>query len=362
MKPATGLAVFLVALIASCGGAETVGTSVGDATSGGVSIMTFNVENLFDSADDPGKDDLTYLPSKSKNTPQHVAACEAIEVERWRNDCLYLDWTDEVIAAKLAAIAGAIRQVKGGADIIAFQEVENIAILERLRTGYLADLGYRPAILIEGQDTRGIDVAFLTKLPVVGKAVLHALTFEDFPDREGDTRGVLQATFELPDGGLLTGFAVHFPAPFHPTDMRITAYRHLSALRDALPDDHHVFAAGDFNTTRSEVDQTGIFERVVRPHWTIAHEAALEPGCVRCDGTQHYARDDSWSFLDMILWSPARGENTTWRIRANSVRVLNDYPEQLQDDGTPRRFDALARRGVSDHWPLLMVVEPAIKQ
>ncbi len=324
--------------------------------------MTFNVENLFDNVDDPGKDDHTYLSLADKNNPQHIARCETIVVERWRNDCLQLDWSDDVITIKLEAIADVIRQVDGGADIIAFQEVENRAILERLRSEYLDGLGYAPAILIEGQDQRGIDVALLSKLPAVGEPVLHPLSFENFPDREGDTRGVLQATFELPDGALLTVFAVHFPAPFHPTDMRITAYRHLAALRDALPDDHHVFAAGDFNTTSSEVKQTGIFERFVRPHWTIAHEVALEPGCMRCDGTQYYARDDSWSFLDMILWSPARGENTTWRIRADSVRVVNDYSGQVRDDGTPQRFDAVAGGGVSDHWPLIMVIEPTIKQ
>ena len=144
--------------------------------------------------------------------------------------------------------------------------------------------------------------------------------------------------------------------------MRISAYRHLAELRNALPDGHHVFAAGDFNTTSSEVEQTGIFERFVRPHWTIAHEVALDPGCTRCRGTQYYARDDSWSFLDMILWSPARSEKTTWRIRADSVRVLNEHPQQVREDATPNRFDAATRTGVSDHWPLLMVIEPAIKQ
>ena len=37
--------------------------------------------------------------------------------------------------------------------------------------------------------------------------------------------------FELPDGSVLTGFSVHFPAPFHPTEMREVAYRRLNELR-----------------------------------------------------------------------------------------------------------------------------------
>lgn len=327
-----------------------------------VTIMTFNVENLFDNVDDPNKNDDTYLPLVAKRNEAHIAKCNTIDVERWRNECLELDWNDAVVDAKLRAVAGAIRQAGGGPDIVALQEVENAAILERLRTEHLTDLGYVEAILIEGQDLRGIDVAFLSKLPVVGEPRLHPLSFDDFPDRQGDTRGVLEATFELPDGTLLTGFAAHFPAPFHPTEMRIATYEHLNALRDALPDNRHAFAAGDFNTTSREAAETGLLRRYAAPRWQLAHEVALPEDCSNCRGTQYYARDDSWSFLDMILWSPARGENATWQIRANSVRVANDFAEQLRGDATPRRFEPGSGRGVSDHWPLLIAIEPAVKQ
>jgi len=327
-----------------------------------VTIMAFNVENLFDNIDDPGKDDETYLSIESKQDGKLIAKCNTIEVERWRNDCLNLDWSDDIIDFKLSVLAETIKQVEGGADIIALQEVENEGILNRLVDEYLDGLGYGDAILIEGQDIRGIDVAFLSKLPLVGEPELHPLTFDDFPEREGDTRGVLEATFALPDGSRLTGFAVHFPAPFHPTEMRIAAYQHLTSLRNALSDEHSVFAAGDFNTTSAENEQTGILERLARPHWIIAHEIALEPGCGHCRGTQYYARDDSWSFLDMILWSPARGGNTTWQIRADSVRVMNRTERQVSSDGTPVRFDGAGRAGVSDHWPLLTTIEPTEKQ
>ena len=199
------------------------GAQVADAlaTSATVTIMTFNVQNLFDNIDDPGKDDKAYLPIAAKQAKAHIAECNEIKVASWRNECLHLDWSDIAIDRKLTVLAEAIKQVNDGqgADIIAFQEVENVSILNRLRTGYLADSGYLPAILIEGDDRRGIDVGFLSKLPLAEPAVLHQLAIVGFPDRVGDTRGILQATFELPDGSLLTGFAVHFPAPFHPTAM-----------------------------------------------------------------------------------------------------------------------------------------------
>lgn len=323
-------------------------------------IMSLNAQNLFDNIDDPGKDDKAYLPLAAKESKEHIDACNDIEVESWRDECLLLDWSDAAVDTKLRALAEVIRQVDGGrgADIIVFQEVENRRILERLRLEHLAELGYEPAVLIEGTDVRGIDVAFLSRLPLADDPVLHAFEVPGFPDRAGDTRGVLQADFELPDGSVLTGFAVHFPAPFHPTAMRVAAYEHLNALRDALPDHHHVFAAGDFNTTSTEDARERMLDRFARPGWTVAHDL----GCGDCRGTYYYRRDDTWSFLDMILFSPGRGAKTTSRIRAGSVAIANEIESQVTPSGTPMRHDSAAGTGVSDHWPIVATIELTQKQ
>lgn len=324
-----------------------------------VTIMTFNVENLFDAKDDAGKDDRTFLPSSLKQTDEHRRACSEIEVEHWREQCIEWDWNEEIVARKLSVVAQAILQVGDGRgpDILALQEIENLAILERLRTEYLAAAGYAPAILIEGSDQRGIDIAFLTRLDLVGTPVLHAIPFEDVPaERVADTRGILEATFRLPGDALLTGYAVHFPAPFHPTEMRLAAYEFLNKLKASLPADRAAFAAGDFNTTSTEDREKSMLERFARPHWIVVHET----GCAGCKGTSYYARDDSWSFLDMILWSPAknRGGQATWDLRRNSVQIANRIDAQVQDDGTPARFQLPEGSGVSDHWPLVVSIEP----
>ncbi len=325
-----------------------------------VTVMTFNVENLFDNEDDPGKDDKAYLPIEAKQNDAHIAACNEIEVARWRDECLNLDWSDETIEHKLTTLADTIRQVNGGqgADIIALQEVENVEILERLRTGYLNDLGYEPAILVEGADNRGIDVAFLSRIPLAHPPILHPLALSQFAERDRDTRGVLQADFQLADGSILTGFSVHFPAPYHPTGMRIAAYRHLTELLNALPDERPAFAAGDFNTTSTEDNEKGMLDAYARPHWTLAHDI----GCRGCKGSHYYARGDSWSFLDMILFADARGGNTTARIRADSVQIANLNPAQVSSKGTPERYQSGQGIGVSDHWPMVATIELTQKQ
>lgn len=323
-----------------------------------VTIMTFNVENLFDNRDDLEKNDDTYLPLIDKQSPAHRDKCAKIEVERWREQCLNWDWNDTIVDRKLAIVAATILQVKDGRgpDIVALQEVENQSILERLRRDYLAEADYLPALLIEGRDARGIDVAFLTRLPLAEPATLYPIEFDGAEsERVADTRGILEATFELPDGTLLTGYAVHFPAPFHPTAMRTAAYEALNELANALPAGRPAFAAGDFNTTSAEDRSERLLERYVRPHWTVAHEV----GCDGCPGTSYYARTDEWSFLDMILWSSGAegGEKATWELRADSVRIANGVPAQVRPDGTPRRFEMPDGKGVSDHWPLVITIE-----
>jgi len=347
--------------LASCASVtENAGLDQSVSTPLNVTIMTFNVQNLFDNVDDPGKDDKAYLPIDAKQNAAHINACNEIDVASWRDECLNLDWSDQAVSHKLNVLAETIRQVNGGrgADIIALQEVENLGVLDRLRTDYLAELDYGPVILIEGSDARGIDVAFLSRLPLASPATLHPLTLSDFPDRARDTRGVLQADFLLPSGSVLTGFSVHFPAPFHPTEMRVAAYAHLNGLLDALPDDRIAFAGGDFNTTSTENGERKMLNNYARPYWMVAHDI----GCGSCKGTHYYARDDSWSFLDMLLFSASRGENATARIRADSVRIANRYPAQVGANGAPERYRSASRRGVSDHWPMIATIEVTQKQ
>ena len=327
------------------------------ATKHSVTIMTFNVENLFDTKDDPDRDDRDFLPLELKQTEAHRAACASLRFESWQNRCLNVDWNEAIVERKLEAVARAILQVDNGRgpDLIAFQEVENIGILERLRTDYLRDADYLPGILIEGNDSRGIDLAFLSRLPLAGEPRLHDIVFDaSLADRVGDTRGILQADFELPDGSMLTGFAVHFPAPYHPTEMRVAAYDTLNNLVAKLPEDRVIIAAGDFNTTSAEDAEKKMLDRFARSQWLLSNDY-----CSACRGTAYYAPDDSWSFLDMILLRPGmgRGAHATWHLRESSVRIANKSGDQQRDDGTPRRFQLPEGTGVSDHWPIVLTLE-----
>jgi hypothetical protein len=95
-----------------------------------------------------------------------------------------------------------------------------------------------------------------------------------------------------------------------------------------------------------------MFDRYVRPYWILSNDL-----CKSCPGTAFHSRDNTWSFLDMILFSPTRGEKTTWQVRADSVRLANRNPAQVSDSGAPQRYHSAEQVGVSDHWPIVLVLE-----
>ena len=83
-------------VLLACSAGETQVTSV--------TVMSFNVQNLFDNRDDVGKDDKAYLPIEAKQDETHAAACNEIPVESWRDECLNLDWSNLAIEATTRAV------------------------------------------------------------------------------------------------------------------------------------------------------------------------------------------------------------------------------------------------------------------
>ncbi|MBN1798365.1 MAG: endonuclease/exonuclease/phosphatase family protein [Spirochaetales bacterium] len=160
----TIIAVFFYT--AGCGNARTV------------TILSYNVENLFDDVDN-GTEYKEYDPGGST-------------------------WNRELMQIKLENIAKAIREsVPGGPDIVCLQEIENQNVLDILNAGYLSGLNYRYAAVASLGRTV-TNVAFLSRLPVV-RTHIHSL-----PDWKGDAlRGILEFEIEY-RGALLYIFNNHW--------------------------------------------------------------------------------------------------------------------------------------------------------
>jgi len=321
-------------------------------------VMTYNVENLFDTKDDEGKDDETYLPLSKKNTKKHRDKCRAISVKAWRDQCLHWDWNDRVLAIKMQRLADVVLAYGDkGPDILLLQEVENDAVLEQWQKEYLASAGYQTRVLIPGQDKRGINVALLSRFPLAGEASLHAIDFSGVATakRRADTREILSVRLKLPNEDHLTAFVVHYPAPFHPIAMRERAMQRLNQLAAlAAEGSGIVIAGGDFNITANE--DSRLYRRLAGEHWLISHH---QLGCERCLGTSYYKKFDSWSFLDALMIYRADSIARKYQVEPDSVEVFVANGGQVAADGGPNRFDLKNGQviGISDHWPVVMQVK-----
>ncbi len=306
-------------------------------------VMTFNVENLFDNLDDPQKEDETYLPSSMKTSKIHIDQCNKIEVFKWRDDCLNMDWNDEVIEYKLNILAETILSYeKHGPDVIGFQEVENENILKQL-FNKLKNHGYKFYALVEGNDDRGIDNAFISKYKILNSK-LHQIEFTGgSKDQIGDTRPILESVFMIKDKEVSI-YNVHFPAPYNPLFMRKDAFATLDKL--ASNNEKIAIALGDFNVTSAENAKEKLYENINKT-WFVSH---LDQ-CAECEGTNYYYRDDRWSFLDAIMLK----RESSAKFVENSVEIIK-VDAQTRDDGSPIRFNSKGLYGVSDHFPVVVKI------
>lgn len=358
-----GLFKLLVVAIAMAGGTFGISSCTStpkhpELAGPRVSIMTFNVENLFDTQHDEGTEDFTFLPLALKKDAKIRAGCEKNSSDYRKRECFETDWNDTILDKKLARVGGVIRQVGDGKgpDILMLAEVENQRVVERLRDQELKDSGYITAKVIDSFDPRGIDPGVLSRFPMWREPKIHRIPLKAL-DKDGEysanrTRGILEVPVTLPDGTKAVVFVVHLASQANPSYLRKQSVEFLNKLVSELPPDVVGLAGGDFNITREENEKSGYFSTILAGEWQVAH---LE-GCRSCEGTHYYHPKTEWSFLDSILVRKASATTTGWKLDPASVRVPNDTRFQISKYGSPARFDAKSPYGVSDHWPVYVEI------
>ncbi|MCI5071460.1 endonuclease/exonuclease/phosphatase family protein [bacterium] len=323
-------------------------------------IMTYNVENLFDIQDDPKKDDATFLPYALKKNKKHKAHCAKLSHYKWRKQCFDLNWDKTAYETKLKNIAHVIAlQNNGkGPDLLFLQEIENIHVLHTLNTLLPKKQQFTSISLIEGEDKRGIDVAIMSKLPLKSKAHLFQIPFKSISKRrKKDTRGILYAQYSLGDGKTLAAYSIHFPAPYHPKQLRQQALHYLNTLQKKHAHADYHIAAGDFNITREESNQSLVFERIAQQQWLTPHLSSKKYAQKTNLGSNYYAKKNSWSFLDVILLSKNFADQKHWEYKPNSFEILNHNFIMQDKDKKPKSYNFISKQGVSDHFPVGLSIE-----
>lgn len=297
----------------------------------------WNVENLFDTRDDPKTDDDEFTP---------------------RGD---MHWTSRKMWAKLQGLAKTLVMMDMP-DVVGLAEVENNYVLRELcQATPLVNVGYR-YIHFDSPDNRGIDVALLyrpDRFHVVSKRVVS------LSDSASDyyTRDMLVVEGTTMWGDSVCLLLNHWPSKRGGDEAeqhRIEAATTLRRLMVELYADHPsaaVIAMGDMNSTD---DEAAIVEGMA------FGEDSINPDGIR-NLTRRLPKDwgshkyqGQWRYLDQMYLLAAEG----WLVA--DIKLMR-YDHLLTDEASrpgvrPKRTNQGPKYegGLSDHLPLLLRLKKPI--
>ncbi len=288
-------------------------------------VMSYNIENAFDTIHDAGKNDLEYCAGGER---------------KWSMGRLFkkLKGVSKVIAA-----ADETRPV----DLIGLCEVENDTVMQYLtqRTP-LKNMGYR-YILTESPDERGIDVALLyspfTFHPIDNQSIRSIV-----PKQK--TRDILHVAGTIAGGDTLDVYVLHLPskrggAEGQKLSMGICQQLkvHVDSVRTRR---HHpnLLIMGDFNADTNSPQ----LKLLTRSHSLIDRTARLKPGTYKYQG--------EWSTIDHLLT-----HTTTLSHRQTHILTLPFLTESDPTHGDIKPYRTylgpVYQGGISDHLPVVAVFQ-----
>ena len=304
------------------------------------SVAFYNLENLFDTIHDDGKNDYDFLP-----------------------DGRYA-WNTKKYEAKLKNLAHVLSElsrgkVPQGPACIGVAEVENKRVLnDLLKQPALAQYKY---VHYEGPDERGIDCALLydsLQFQVKHSKLVYSAPFEG--DTTDLTRGFLVVDGSLA-GERLCLIVNHWPSRGSGEEYRIHAARQVKALKDSLfREDRHLklIVMGDLNDdpmdeslqvlgARKDREQVGEQE-FYNPWWKTLEDDGIGTLCYR----------GKWNLFDQIVLTRPLLEGQGGLLYDGNEVFRPDYLFQHDDkyEGYPLRTHGGRKwlNGYSDHLPTIV--------
>jgi endonuclease/exonuclease/phosphatase family metal-dependent hydrolase len=308
-------------------------------------IVFYNVENLYDTFDDPKSDDDAFTP-KGQN-----------------------HWNSKRFNAKLLFIYKALIAASKGQypDIIGLAEVENYQVLEQLITKTpFVKIPYG-IIHKESPDPRGIDVAILYRKDRIKPVDYEHIKVFSIAKNPFVSRDILHFVSEL-DGNRLHLFINHWPSRsggYNETKEKrnLTAgilRRRIDSLFILEPE-ARLLIMGDFNATPKETCFTDILKVYPFPG-TEATGSLVNLSTKWLNGNSGtICREGQWEIFDQIICSANLLKSDKLKILAFETEICRQ-PFLLEPDlkylgKKPFRtyLGPVYHGGVSDHLPVVTV-------
>lgn len=308
-------------------------------------VMFYNVENLFDTADAPGFRDEEFTPGSKK------------------------EWNYARYEKKLTDIARVILSLPGKElpAVIGFAEVENERVLRDLTYSRGLSRKKYKALVIEGEDPRGIDCGVIYREDLFKYKSHELIPVEDLQKKGNIMRGILHVTGTAPDGEPLHIFVNHWKSRSggvsQTEPLRVYAAiamrRQLDQLMSRESEPRYIIM-GDFNdepTNRSLTDILHAGNKRKNPFITDSYNLFYDMHNTSNTGSHFYR--GTWSMLDQIIVSynlinQPKDLTTTY----DGGKILKEewmlYHNEKEDSYSPNRTYGGDNYfgGISDHLPV----------
>ena len=310
-------------------------------------FVFYNVENLFDTINNPDTNDEEFLPEGEKN---------------WDTDKYY---------DKLEQISGVIKDIGGEQYplLVGLCEIESRDVLEGLTLA--TDLKNAPYEIIhkESPDYRGIDVALLYRTDLF--RLLNYKTWQVwFPfDTDYSTREVLYACGELPGKDTIHIFVNHWPSRSGGEEetrpKRVFVAELVRSKVDSLlslDPDARIIITGDFNDEPSDLSlMSGLKAHTSFEDPKNEHLYNLSHYLDRTSSTGSYKYRGDWNMLDQFIVSGSMMDTSgVIYTRKSDVHLFQkDYLLERDDTfmgAKPYRtwLGDFYNGGYSDHLPVFL--------
>lgn len=297
-------------------------------------VMFWNVENLFDTKDNPHKNDNEFLPDA---------------VRHWN----YFRYRDKLNKLAKGIIASGNEYVP---DLVGLCEVENDSCLYDLtRRSPLREADYR-YVITDSPDQRGIDVALLYQRGSFKLLQQQSIRIPHKRLKKGPTRDILHVVGKVISGDTLDVIICHMPsrsggqAKSEPYRLLTTAI--LKQTVDSVMqvrEKPHVVVMGDFNDYPTD--------KSMKKLCSDGHLRNLMKG--KKDGTYRYRGE--WGILDQFLVSEnlvkKKGSIRTSSKKAQILRhdFLLEEDEKYGGFKPFRTYNGMKYQGgFSDHLPIVL--------
>ena len=313
-----------------------------------VCVAFYNQENLFDTIDNPNKNDAEFLPNGKYK------------------------WNTERYLTKLNQMAKVIASFKNGegADFLGMCEVESIeALTDLTKNKQLQKMAYK-TVFFEGEDERGIDNAFIYKSNLVKEAKGYSLVINSEGIGGDHTRNILVAEITLKNKEKLYFIVNHWPSRREGEKesefKRIFVAGEVRKVCDeiyAKNANANIIVMGDLNDEPNNMSVTatlGASGAISKTKNNMLYNTMKD---LSLDGFGSHKFKNEWSMLDQIIIS-ANLLNTKSKVKfiQGSAEVYKQNFMLETDEkykGNPLRTFVGNKYlgGFSDHLPVMIFLE-----